>query len=306
MDVRRLRLLYEVQQRGTLAAVAQALAYSPSSVSQQLAALEADVGIALLEPVGRGVRLTPQGRILAEHGRAVLERLERAEADVAASLDTVVGTVRLAAFQTAAHAVVPSALTHLAALHPGLQVHVTEQEPATSLPALRVRDHDVVLAEAYPGHPLALLPGLEYLPLHEDRLRLAVPAAWTSGAGMSPLALADRPWVMEPEGTPARVWATSLCRRAGFEPDVRFESTDVLFHARLTSTGHAAAFLPDLCTTPPSGALSLHDLPGKPGRELICAVRRGSAQHPAHLAVRDALRESLSTLAQRRAADHEG
>jgi DNA-binding transcriptional LysR family regulator len=87
---------------------------------------------------------------------------------------------------------------------------------------------------------------------------------------------------------------------------VRFESTDVLFHARLTSTGHAAAFLPDLCTTPLAGALSLHDLPGKPGRELICAVRRGSAQHPAHLAVRDALRESLSTLAQRRAVDHEG
>jgi DNA-binding transcriptional LysR family regulator len=110
---------------------------------------------------------------------------------------------------------------------------------------------------------------------------------------------------MEPEGTPARVWATSLCRGAGFEPDVRFESTDVLFHARLAGTGHAAAFLPDLCATPPPGSVSLHDLPGNPARELICAVRRGSARHPAHLAVRHAIQVSLSTLAHRGPADHD-
>ncbi len=297
LDVRRLRLLHELQLRGTLAAVAQALAYSPSAVSQQLSQLEAEVGVALLEPVGRGVRLTEQGRILAEHAQALLEHLERAEADVAASADTVLGTVRLAVFQTAAHTLVPAALDHLAALHPALTVHVTQQEPEVSLPALRVRDHDVVLAEAYPGHPLALLPGLEYLPLHRDPLRLAVPAGWSSGAAQALLDMAGRPWVMEPHGSPARVWATSVCRSAGFEPDVRFESTDVLFHARLAATGHAVAFLPELSGTTPGTTPELHDLPGGPARDLVVAVRRGSARHPAHLAVLAALRASLPHVA---------
>jgi DNA-binding transcriptional LysR family regulator len=299
LEVRRLRLLSELQRRGTLAAVAQALSYSPSSVSEQLAQLEAEVGVALLEPVGRGVRLTEQGRILADHAQALLERLELAEADVAASVDEIAGTVRLAAFQTAAHAVVPAALTSLAQLHPALQVHVTEREPSTSLPALRVRDHDLVLAEAYPGHPLAVLPGLEHVTLQEDRLRLAVPTGWRSGAGAPASDLADRPWVMEPEGTPARAWALSWCRSAGFEPQVRFESTDVLFHVRLVSTGHAAAFLPALALTSPPTEISLRELPGRPARELILAGRRGSARHPAHLAVRAALEGSLSCLGER-------
>jgi DNA-binding transcriptional LysR family regulator len=300
LDVRRLRLLYELQQRGTLAAVAEALSYSPSSVSQQLSQLEAEAGVLLLEPVGRGVRLTAQGHVLADHGRALLERLELAAADVAASLDEVSGTVRLAAFQTAAHAVVPAALTLLAARHPALRVHVSEREPAAALPALRVRDHDVVLAEAYPGRPLALLPGLEHLPLHADRLRLAVPAGSRAGADVTPAQCGNSAWVMEPEGSPARDWATSLCRSAGFEPDVRFESTDVLLHVRLVSTGHAVALLPDLATTSRPAGVFLHELPGAPARELVLAVRRGSARHPAHLAVRLALQEALTGLVDRR------
>jgi DNA-binding transcriptional LysR family regulator len=299
LDVRRLRLLSELQQRGTLAAVAQALSYSPSSVSEQLAQLEAQVGVALLEPVGRGVRLTEQGRILADHGQALLERLELAEADVAASVDEIAGTVRLAAFQTAAHAVVPAALTSLAQLHPALHVHVTEREPATSLPALRVRDHDIVLAEAYPGHPLAVLPGLEHVPLQQDRLRSRFRPSGDRSRQQRRASSRTAPWVMEPEGTPARAWALSWCRSAGFEPDVRFESTDVLLHARLAGTGHAAAFLPDLALASRPRGFALRELPGGPARELILAVRRGSARHPALLAVQAAVRGSLSNLLER-------
>jgi DNA-binding transcriptional LysR family regulator len=104
---------------------------------------------------------------------------------------------------------------------------------------------------------------------------------------------------MEPEGTPARAWALSWCRSAGFEPAVRFESTDVLFHVRLVSTGHAAAFLPDLALTSRPTHVSLRELPGRPARELIVAVRRGSARHPAHLAVQASLKDSLSSLVER-------
>src|SRR5512145_146931 len=91
LDVRRLRLLVELSRRGTLAAVAEALAYSPSSVSQQLSQLEKEVGVPLLVQVGRRVQLTPQAELLVGHAEAVIERLEEAEADVARSLTTVSG-----------------------------------------------------------------------------------------------------------------------------------------------------------------------------------------------------------------------
>src|SRR5690606_1089685 len=126
---RRLRLLRELAQRGTLAAVADALSYSPSSVSQQLALLEKEVGVPLLEPVGRRVRLTAQAQILVAHADAVFATLEAAEADIAASLTEVTGVVRLAAFQTAALALVPDALTRLRRQHPRLRVHLIEMEP---------------------------------------------------------------------------------------------------------------------------------------------------------------------------------
>src|SRR5690349_9657234 len=113
LDMHRLRLLRELKHRGTLAAVAAALSYSPSSISQQLSLLETEVGVPLLEPVGRRVRLTPQAEILVGHAEALLERLEQAEADVAASLTELTGTLRVASFQTASLAVLPAALTRL-------------------------------------------------------------------------------------------------------------------------------------------------------------------------------------------------
>ncbi|CAM5343737.1 hypothetical protein SGLAM104S_08713 [Streptomyces glaucescens] len=152
-DLRRLRLLRELKHRGTLAAVAAALSYAPSSVSQQLSQLEAEAGVPLLEPVGRRVRLTEQAEILVAHTEAVLERLERAEADIAASLTDLTGTLRIAAFQTAALALVPTALGLLRARHPQLRVHVTQLEPEQALPALAARDFDLVVAEEYPGNP---------------------------------------------------------------------------------------------------------------------------------------------------------
>src|SRR5512133_3160231 len=103
LDVRRLRLLRELSIRGTLAEVAEALQYSPSSVSQQLALLEKEVGVELLRKTGRRVQLTPQAEVLVAHTSQLLETLEQAEADLAASLTTVTGTVRIAVFQSAAH-----------------------------------------------------------------------------------------------------------------------------------------------------------------------------------------------------------
>ncbi|GAA3217360.1 LysR substrate-binding domain-containing protein [Actinocorallia longicatena] len=284
-DLHRLRLLRELKHRGTLAAVAAALSYSPSTVSQQLSQLEAEAGVPLLEPVGRRVRLTPQAEILVAHTEAVLERLERAEADIAASLTGISGTLRVASFQTAALSLLPDALSQLRAAHPLLRVHVTQAEPDRALPALLARDFDLVIAEEYPGNPNPRLPELEHEDLCDDPLRLALPGPDLAGLHD----LAAHPWVMEPAGTPAHRWATTVCREAGFEPDVRFESTDLLLHLSLVEHGHAAAFLPDLLWNGAAPAVPLRDLPAS--RRLFTSVRRGHSAHPAIVACRRVLRD---------------
>ncbi|MFC9913280.1 LysR family transcriptional regulator [Streptomyces sp. NPDC127197] len=298
-DLHRLRLLRELRHRGTLAAVAAALSYAPSSVSQQLSQLETEVGVPLLEPVGRRVRLTAQAEILVAHTEAVLERLERAEADIAASLTDLTGTLRIASFQTAALALVPTALGLLRDQHPHLRVHVTHREPEKALPALQARDFDLVLAEEYPGNPNPRPAELEQENLLDDPLHLALPKPADTGDADGPTAalrsLAGHPWVMEPEGTPARHWAMTLCRNAGFEPDVRFETTDLLLHQRLVEQQHAAAFLPDLVWNGQPPTVTLRQLPrGQRTRRIFTVVRQGRSRHPAVLACRDALRRAVT------------
>jgi DNA-binding transcriptional LysR family regulator len=287
-DLHRLRLLREVKRRGTLAAVAQALSYSPSTVSQQLSLLETEVGLPLLEPVGRRVRLTAQGEILVSHVEAILTQLEAAEADLAASRTTLTGQLHIATFRTAASTLVLPAVYQLAQQHPRLRVLVTQLEPERALPALLAHDYDLVVAEEYPGQPHPQLAGLDSESLCEDPIRLA-------GADRTPLAhLADHAWVMEPKDTVPGRWTLALCRRAGFEPDVRYTSTDLTLHSRLIEQGLAVGFLPDLLWRDHPATVALTDLPGRPSRHVFTATRQGARAHPFVRAARSALRRSVA------------
>ncbi len=317
LDVRRLRLLVELRDRGTLAAVAEALSYSPSSVSQQLRQLEREAGVPLLVQVGRRVQLTPQAELLVGHARAVLDRLEEAESDVARSLTAVGGTVRIAVFQSAAHAVVPQALTLLRAEHPDLRVEVTEREPDVGLFEVSARDFDLVIAEQYPGHTRAHREELDRVHLAADAIRLALPpqtapvGGYTIRRAGEPVlrpgrrivyprqrralggtrarAASAMPWVLEPQGTASREWAVQLCREAGFEPDVRFETADLMAHIRLIRSGNAVGLLPDLVWAGEAPSVTLVDLPGHPEREVFTSTRHAAAARPAVVACRDAL-----------------
>src|SRR6516165_1641447 len=153
LDLRRLRLLRELARRGTIAAVAEALSYSPSAVSQQLTALEKETGVRLLEPAGRRVRLTAQADLLVAHTEVLLEEMERAEAALAQSLNETVGTLRVAAFQTAVLTLVPPALTQLGQQHPRLRIEVIELEPEVALPALIAGESTSSSARNTPGIP---------------------------------------------------------------------------------------------------------------------------------------------------------
>jgi DNA-binding transcriptional LysR family regulator len=272
IDLRRLSLLRELHFRGTIAAVAAALAYSPSSVSQQLSQLEREVGAPLLIKSGRRVRLTPVAETLVEHTHELLARMDALEAALAASGAAVSGTVRLAVFQSAALGVIPRALSLFAERHPLLRVEVTQREPESALAAVWAREFDLVIAEQYPGHAAPRITELDREPLCGDELRLAA----MDGAITSIDAAREASWVMEPRGTASRHWAEQQCRVAGFEPDVRFETADLQAQIRLVESGHAVALLPDLVWAGEPPSVRLVDLEGAPRREVFTSARSGS------------------------------
>src|SRR4051795_759607 len=161
LDLRRLRLLHELHQRGTIAAVADALQFTPSAVSQQLAILERETGVRLLERAGRGVRLTDAALVLVEHAEALLERVALAEADLASVAGEVTGRGRIAGFHSAALRLGLPAIATLARDAPRLRTELIEAEPEQALPALGLGDVDLVLGDEWRHQPWRLAPGLE-------------------------------------------------------------------------------------------------------------------------------------------------
>lgn len=289
-ELRRLRLLHELALRGTIADVAAALSYSPSTVSQQLAQLEREAGASLLEPDGRRVRLTTQGRLLAAHAARALELDEAARGELSSAQHAQV-TVRLAVMPTAAETLVPPVLTLLAERVPDLRLEMVEMAPEGGLFELQARTFDLVVAEQYSGYTRELREGIDRTLLGLDPVRLAVPPH-SPARGLSDLH--DHAWAMEPRDAAVREWGVQQCRAAGFEPDVRFEATDLIAHARLVAAGHAAAMLPDLAWTGDRSSVRLLDLPGSPVREIFAATRVASRDNAAVAAVLAAMTEALA------------
>ncbi|MGL3805271.1 LysR substrate-binding domain-containing protein [Paeniglutamicibacter sp. R2-26] len=294
LEIRRLRLLRELSIRGTIAEVSDALSYSPSSISQQLSLLEKETGVQLLRKVGRRLQLTPQAEVLVAHTDELLDSMERAEADLASTQPEIAGTVRMAVFQTAVLSLIPSMLRQLRQDYPHLRVEMVQHEPETALHETWARDFDLVVAEQYPGHAAPHYAELDRKTLAHDAIRLALPARTDAMPEefhhvTSIEAAAGLPWVMEPHGAASRHWAEQVCRSAGFEPDVRYETADLQAHVRLVESGNAVALLPDLVWASRTLDLRIVDLPGAPQRTIFTAMRHSSAQHPGLIAVRRAL-----------------
>ncbi|GAB3596932.1 LysR family transcriptional regulator [Microbacterium tumbae] len=291
LNLDRLLLLQELHRRGSVTAVAAALSYSPSTVSHQLKVLEREVGAVLVERVGRGVRLTREGGLLAEHAVRIFGEIERAEAAVASVRAVAEGDVRVAALQTASLALLPRAIEVLERRSPHPRMFVSRIEPARALGALAAREFDIVIGEEYPGLVLPSVSGVERRPLLEDPLVMVSPAVRGVSASTSE-ATGALPWTMEPLGSHARSWCLAMCRRLGIEPEVRYESDDLLVQLRLVETGHAVAILPKLLLDSERAEVERADLPGRPARSVFTAHRSGSERTPAISAVLDALAEA--------------
>ncbi|MDV3123995.1 LysR family transcriptional regulator [Mycobacterium sp. 21AC1] len=291
LDVHRLVLLREVQLRGTITAAAQALSYSHSAVSQQLGLLEKEAGVPLLEKVGRGVRLTQAGEDLARHAEDIMAILERAESDLAARDTTVRGVLRLGAFTTISRTVVPRVICTLERQYPELDIRYRQVEPETGLLLLSSRRIDVLIADSYPGMSVSVPADLNVDLLTRDPIRVYLPA----GVDVAALdGLRRLRWVFEPSGSEAHAWTRAVCQRHGFEPDIAYESADLLFHLRLVQAGLAAAFLPDSFVrdadveAAPTALLDTDQL-----RDISLICRAGAERRPSIIACRDAFVEHL-------------
>jgi DNA-binding transcriptional LysR family regulator len=292
-DVRRLRLLRELAARGTVTAVADALAYTPSAVSQQLAQLERDAGVPLLERAGRGVRLTEAGRRLAGHADAIMARMEAAEADLAGLSGRAAGRLRVACFQTAAAALVLPALMSLQAQHPAIQPELLDVEAEESLPGLRLGEYDLVVAEEYDHAPRRRDPALERAELGLDHMLVALPGSHPlAGQERVPLGeLAGELWVTARDDTLFAAMVARACRAAGgFEPDIRHRSNDLRLLFELVAREQAVALIPALGKGWVIPGVVVRPPAGPPlDRRIFTAVRRGTGARPTIRALQQAL-----------------
>lgn len=296
LDVRKLRLLRELAHRGTIAAVADALAYTPSAVSQQLAALEKEAGVPLLARTGRRVELTFAGGLLVGHAESVLAELERASAALASARTGLVGPLRIGAFPTAMRTIVPPALVALGRDHPDLELTVTELDPAAMSAALRTGTLDVGLLHEYDYVPLVPDPALDTEPLTEETMYLASVVESTPDG--DPIALCrDLPWIMNGPDTLCHAMVVRACQAAGFVPRVRHQADDFATVLAMVAAGQGVAVVPRLGALDRPAGVVLTPLTSS--RRTLIAYRRGTGGHPAIAACAAALHASVASFGTR-------
>jgi DNA-binding transcriptional LysR family regulator len=303
LDLRRLRLLRELHDRGTIAAVAEALRFTPSAVSQQLAQLERETGVKLLERAGRGVRLTDPALVLVAHAEALLERAALAEADLAAAAGTVTGRGRIAGFQSVALRLALPAMEALRRDAPGLRCELVEAEPEQALPALAIGDVDLVLGDVWRHQAWRLPAGVVREALFDDPVHLVLPARHPAARRHReavPLAeLAGDVWSTGHAGMGWEDVTERVCRElGGFAPDIRHRTNDATVSLALVARGLAVTLLPALVLATRPAGLTLRAIADGPvQRTIFVATRAADAARPSTQALLAAVRDAVAALA---------
>ena len=282
MDLARLRALRELSIRKTMAAVAEALYVSPSAVSQQIALLEEEVGIDLIERRGRGVELTPAGKQLVERAERILIELELARADIA-ELKVIAGELRVAAFPSVAAAVVAGAIHELHRLHPRLTVQFDEMEPAESLAALRSWQTDIAIVDDLNVPPGALDPNIETIPLMDDIFNVMVSQTHPL-AGQSTVTLhqlRDERWALDTASSPYNRMITDACQEAGFTPNIIARCKGFEVTIALIREGYGISILPGLRASYDLEDVWVCKIEPEIRRKISLAFRKGEKRSPA-------------------------
>jgi DNA-binding transcriptional LysR family regulator len=307
LNVARLKILDEVAHRGSFSAAANALDYTQSAISQQIAALEAEAGMTLLARHPRGVSLTAAGQTLVVHAEGILARLESAEAALGAIAGLRGGRLRMASFPTAGATLMPLAIAAFRARYPGVELTLSEGEPEQIAPRLRAGELDLALLFEFGGSAGAA-EELTRMELLEDPLFLALPHEHRL-AKKRKLRLEDlrkEAWVQTSSSSPCARHVVRSCHAAGFEPNVAFESDDYQTVQGLVAAGVGVALIPELALTVVREDIAIRALsPHPPVRQVIAATPGGARLLPAAPAMLSALSEAAAryeALAPRRAA----
>jgi DNA-binding transcriptional LysR family regulator len=302
LELRRLRLLRELHERGTIAAVADALQFTPSAVSQQLGMLEREAGVRLLERAGRGVRLTDAALVLVGHAETLLERAAIAEADLAAAAGTVAGRVRIAGFESVALNLALPAMQALGREAPGLRCELLELEPEEALPLLALGDIDFVLGDEWQHQPRTLPAGVERHELMSDRVRIVLPARHPlvrSHADGVPLAeLAGDAWTSGHADLGWDEMTRRTCQElGGFDPDIRHRTNDATISLAIIAHGLAVGMLPDLPLPARLPGIKLRNIAdAHVSRAIFAATRTTDRARPSTQAVLGAVRQAVAEL----------
>jgi DNA-binding transcriptional LysR family regulator len=305
LSVPRLKVLKEVAYRGTISAAADALDYTQAAVSQQIATLETEAGMPLLERHPRGVTLTAAGQTLVGHAEGVLGRLEAAEAALSAIAGLRGGRLRMASFPTAGATLMPLAIAGFRSAYPDVELTLSEGEPEVIIPRLRAGELDLALLYEFAGE-IPPRDDMTRIDLLEDPLYLAIPRDHRL-AKRSRLKLEDlkgEAWVQTSRSSPGARHVVRSCHAAGFEPNVAFQSDDYQTIQGLVAAGVGVALIPELALSIVREDILIRTLsPSPPVRRVIAATPAGARLVPAAGAMLDILEHSAAQYEEvRRAA----
>lgn len=294
IDPRRLSLLKELERLGTLTRVAESRFLSTSGVSQQLAVLEQEAGVPLLERHGRRIRLTEEGALLVRHGRSILASIEAAETDLQSSKTVVAGNVRIGAFSSTARALLPAAVSSLARNYPALDVSVEESGSHDNLQRLELGDLDIAVVESFATEPVVGETLAAELLVTDPLLAVLPPD--------HPLAkqrsirieqLAGERWLMEAANTYLGGFVQRACAEAGFRPAVagRFQHADVAL--AFVAAGLGVTVLPELVAARSAASSAQVPLAPPVERRILAVVRQSNQARPSVRATIAALHEAV-------------
>ncbi|PTT16292.1 LysR family transcriptional regulator [Microbacterium sp. HMWF026] len=300
LDAHGLRVVKAIADTGSITAAARALGYSQPAVSQQLRRLEQRVGLPVVERIGRGVRLTEAGRVLARHAATVTTALDAAAGDLAELRGLRAGRVRIAAFPSASSTVVPRVIAAVTARRPGVSISFVEAEPPEAIAAVREDRADIALIYSYPGDRREQLTqaaaGLSVRHLADDDTVVVVPAEHPA-ASHDPIdlsQLAGERWIA---GCPqCRGHLLEACGRAGFTPDIAFETDNYIAVENLVALGVGMAILPRMAVAslPLPAGIATPRLPAAEARTLHVVTARGAEHVPAVGAALDVVSDVLA------------
>ncbi|MGC5627649.1 LysR family transcriptional regulator [Georgenia sp. Z1344] len=294
VSLRRLRMLRELRRRGTVTAVADALHYSASGVSQQLAQLEREVGATLVERHGRRVQLTELGLLLTDHADDILDAVERATTALESAQGGVTARLTVGVWASVAAGLLPSALAALAAAHPGIEVRSVELVPEDTAGAVSDGSLDLSFVIDYSDYPMARDPGLTVVPVAVERLQAAVPAGTFTAPTVALAALADQPWILAGRRSHFGSAVRIACHRSGFEPAARHEVEEQATALAMVAGGLGVTLVSDLATFQVPDGVDIVPLTEPVMRTVSIAYRTTTTRRPSLELVIDAVRTAAS------------